>query len=93
MSGDAWRLSLSTDLLLDRVNQYRLYYLHRLSENQSFLANTRFNADTNTFDYTRIGLLTDLGSAWEILYSITLRRDPIRESEIEFSVGLNLVEP
>ena len=93
LSGDAWRLSLSTDLLLDQVDQYRLFYMHRLSENQSFIANTRFNTDTGTFDYTSVGLLADLGSAWELLYGITLRNDPVRESEFEFSIGLRLVEP
>ncbi|MGB0460530.1 MAG: LPS-assembly protein LptD [Opitutales bacterium] len=93
LSGDAWSLSLSTDLLLDQIDQYRLFYMHRLSENQSFIANTRFNADTGTFDYTSIGLLAHLGSAWELLYGITLRKDPVRESDFEFSIGLRLVEP
>jgi LPS-assembly protein len=93
MSGDAWSVGISTDLLLDQIDQYRFFYMHRLSENQSFLANTRFNGDTGNFDYTSIGLLTDLGSAWELLYGITFRNDPVRESEFEFSIGLRLVEP
>ena len=74
-------------------NNFIVYISYRLSENQSFIANNRFNADTGTFDYTSIGLLADLGSAWELLYGITLRKDPVRESEFEFSIGLRLVEP
>lgn len=93
ISGDAWSLRLSTDLLLSDIDQFRLAYMHRLNENQSFIANTRFNADTGTFDYTSIGLHSQLGSAWELLYEITLRDDPVRESEVEFTVGLRLVEP
>ena len=93
LSGDAWSLRLSTDLLLSDIDQFRLAYMLRLSENQSFIAHTRFNADTGTFDYTSIGLHSQLGSAWELLYEITLRDDPIRESELEFTVGLRLVEP
>jgi LPS-assembly protein len=93
ISGDAWSLRLSTDLLLSDIDQFRLAYMHRLNENQSFIANTRFNADTRTFNYTSIGLHSQLGSAWELLYEITLRDDPVRESELEFTIGLRLVEP
>ncbi|CAI8272708.1 MAG: LPS-assembly protein LptD [Opitutia bacterium UBA7350] len=93
LSGDAWRISLSTDLMLDNIDQYRIYYIHRLSENHHFIANTRYNADMGVFDYTSIGLVSDLGSAWELLYDVTMRDNPVRESDFEFSVGLRLVEP
>lgn len=93
MSGDAWRIDLSTDLLLEDIDQYRVFYIHRLSENHRFIASTRYNADLGVFDYTSIGLLADLGSAWELLYKVTLRDNPVRESDFEFSMGLRLVEP
>jgi LPS-assembly protein len=93
ISGDSWQLSLSTDLLQSQLDQYRLHFIYRLSDSYSFLAKTRYNADKGVFDYTKIGLLTHLGSAWELLYGFTFRNDAARESDLEFSVGLKLVEP
>ncbi len=93
ISGDTWQLGISTDLLLDVIDQYRLYYQYRIDENHSFLANTRYNSKGGSFDYTNFGLLTHFGSAWELLYGLTLRNNTTRKSDVEFSVGLNLVEP
>jgi LPS-assembly protein len=93
ISGDAWSLRLSTDLLPNSIDQFRIAYMYRLSQNQSFIAQTRFNADSGTFDYSSLGLHSQLGSAWELRYEFTLRDDPVRESELEFTVGLRLVEP
>lgn len=93
ISGDSWQLSLSTDLLQSQLDQYRLHFIYRLSDSYSFLAKTRYNANKGVFDYTNIGLLTHLGSAWELLYGFTFRNDAARESDLEFSIGLQLVEP
>ena len=93
ISGDSWQFSLSTDLLQNQLDQYRLHFIYRLSDSYSFLTNTRFNANKGVFDYTKISLLTHLGSAWELLYGLTFRNDSARENDLEFSIGLRLVEP
>jgi hypothetical protein len=89
-SGEIWELRLSTDFLDKRINQYRLDYINLINERYSFVANLNFDANSNKFTRFRLGLQTQLGSTWELLYAITFREDARRESDISFDIQLHL---
>ena len=89
-SGEIWELRLSTDFLDKRINQYRLDYINLINERYSFVANLNFDANSNKFTRFRLGLQTQLGSTWELLYAITFREDARRESDISLDIQLHL---
>ena len=89
-SGEIWELRLSTDLLDKRINQYRLDYINLINERYSFVANLNFDANSNKFTRFRLGLHTQLGSTWELLYAITFREDARRESDVSFDIQMRL---
>lgn len=89
-SGEVWELGLSTDLLNQRIDQYRIDFLYRINERYAFLSEADFDADTGDFTKVSLGLRTRLGSTWEILYAITFREDARRESDVEFRIQLRL---
>ncbi len=88
--GEIWELRQSTDLLDKRINQYRLDYINLINERYSFVANLNFDANSNKFTRFRLGLQTQLGTTWELLYAITFREDDRRESDISFDIQLHL---
>jgi LPS-assembly protein len=89
-SGEAWKMGLTTDLLNNRINQYRLDYIYRINERYSFLTNLNFDANSKNFTKVRLGLRTRIGIAWELLYAITLREGARRESDISFDMQFRL---
>jgi len=89
-SGEIWELGLSTDLLDKRINQYRLDYINLINERYSFVANLNFDANSSKFTKFRLGLQTQLGSTWKLLYAITFREDARRESDVSFDIQLRL---
>ncbi len=91
-SGEIWELGLSTDLLNKRINQYRLDYIYLINERCSFVTNMNFDANSNKFTIFRLGLQTQLGSTWELLYAITFREDARRESDVSFDIQLRLAQ-
>tara|TARA_X000000950_G_scaffold80633_1_gene101393 strand:+ start:2110 stop:4209 length:2100 start_codon:yes stop_codon:yes gene_type:complete len=91
-SGEIWELGLSTDLLNKRINQYRLDYIYLINERCSFVTNMNFDANSNKFTIFRLGLQTQLGSTWELLYAITFREDARRESDVSFDIQLHLAQ-
>ena len=92
-SGEIWELGLSTDLLNQRIDQYRLDFTYRINERKAFLSDVRFDADRGVFNRFRLGLRSRVGSTWQILYSLTFRKDARRESDVEFGIKLSLVAP
>jgi LPS-assembly protein len=91
-SGEIWELGLSSNLLNDRIDQYRLDFIYRLNERYSWFTELRYDAETSQFTETEIGLHTRIGNTWEVVYALTFRQDASRESDIEFNVRLNLSE-
>ncbi|TVP78713.1 MAG: LPS-assembly protein LptD [Puniceicoccaceae bacterium] len=91
-SGETWELGLSTDLLNNRVDQYRLDFVYRINERYSFLSDLRFDARTGDFTRFSLGVRTRLGSTWELLYAVTFREDSRRESDVEFNIRLRLAD-
>ena len=89
-SGEIWKLGLSTNLLDNRINQYRLDYTYLINERYSFLTDVNFNANSGKFTRVRLGLHTRIGSTWELLYAITFREDARRESDVSFDIQLRL---
>jgi len=89
-SGEIWEIGLSTIFLHDRIDQYRIDFIYRINERYSFLADTRYDAETGEFTSTEFGINTRLNSAWEIIYGLTFRQDSSRESDFEFTVRLRL---
>ena len=89
-SGEIWELGLSTNLLNKRINQYRIDYIYRINERYSFLTDLNFDAKKSKFTRARIGLHTQIGSTWELLYAITFREDARRESDVSFDIQLRL---
>ncbi|MEO0509436.1 MAG: LPS assembly protein LptD [Verrucomicrobiota bacterium] len=92
-SGEIWELGLSTDLLNDRINQYRIDFIYRLNERNALLSDLRLDAETGEFTRFQLGLKSRIGTTWELLYAITFREDARRESDVEFGVRLRLVDP
>ncbi|MGC6424240.1 MAG: LPS assembly protein LptD [Lentimonas sp.] len=93
VSGELWRIGLSSDLLNKQIDQYRLDFIYRLNERYSFLLDTNFDAETGDFTKFSIGLQTRIGSAWQILYALTFREDARRESDVEFNINVTLAQP
>ncbi|WPJ95799.1 LPS assembly protein LptD [Coraliomargarita algicola] len=89
-SGEVWELGLSTDLLNQRIDQYRLDFIYRINERYAFLSDVNFDADTGEFTKIKLGLRTRIGSTWELVYAITFREDASRESDVEFQLQLRL---
>lgn len=89
-SGDIWEIGLSTEFLHDKIDQYRIDFIYRVNERYSFLADTRYDAESGEFTKTEIGINTRLNNAWEIIYALTFRQDASRESDVEFTVRLQL---
>ncbi|MFP4069833.1 MAG: LPS assembly protein LptD [Opitutales bacterium] len=92
VSGEIWEIGLSTDLLNKRVDQYRLDFVYRVNERYAVLADLRLDADKGELTEFGLGLRTRLGSTWELIYALTFREDARRESDVEFSVRLNLAD-
>lgn len=91
-SGEIWELGLSTDLLNKRINQYRLDYIYLINERCSLFTNMNFDANSKKFTIFRLGLQTQLGSTWELLYAITFREDARRESDTSFDIQMRLAQ-
>ena len=89
-SGEIWELGLSTDFLHDNIDQYRIDFIYRVNERYSLLLDTRYDAESGQFTKTEIGVNTRLNNAWEIIYALTFRQDASRESDVEFTVRLQL---
>lgn len=89
-SGEIWEIGLSTDFLHDNIDQYRIDFIYRVNERYSILADVRYDSETSQFTRTEIGLNTRLNNAWEIIYALTFRNDADRESDVEFTVRLQL---
>ena len=91
-SGETWEMGLSTDLLNKQIDQYRVDFIYRINERQSFLSDMRFDADTGDFTKFSLGLRSRVGSTWEILYALTFREGASRESDVEFRIQLRLAQ-
>ncbi|MFP4202940.1 MAG: LPS-assembly protein LptD [Opitutales bacterium] len=91
-SGDIWELGLSTELLNKRIDQYRLDFIHRVNERYALLSDLRFDADSGDFTQAGIGVRTRISSVWELVYALTFREGARRESDVEFSIHLRLME-
>lgn len=89
-SGEIWEIGLSTEFLHDAVDQFRIDFIYRINERCSFLADTRYDSETGKFTKTEIGIHTRLNNAWEIIYALTFRQDASRESDVAFTVRLQL---
>jgi LPS-assembly protein len=89
-SGEIWELGLSSDLLNNQIDQYRLDFIYRINERYSFLSDAYFDAESGQITRTRVGLHTRIGSTWEVIYAITFRKDALRESDVEFTIRLSL---
>ena len=90
ISGEIWKLGLSTDLLNDRIDQYRLDFIYRFNERYALLTDVAFDAETGDFTRTGLGLRTRIGSTWEVTYAVTLREEARREDDVEFTVRVRL---
>ena len=89
-SGEIWEIGLSTDFLHENIDQYRIDFIYRVNERHSLLLDTRYDAESGQFTKTEIGVNTRLNNAWEIIYALTFRQDASRESDVEFTVRLQL---
>jgi len=92
-SGEKWQLGLSTDLLTQKIDQYRLDFTYRFNERYALLTDFRLDAETGELTESRFGLRTRVGSTWELLYALTLRQQALRESDVEFTVRARLARP
>lgn len=92
-SGEIWELGLSTDVLNQRIDQYRLDFIYRINERHAFLSDLRLDADSGELTRWQLGWRTRLGSTWQIIYVLTFREGARRESDVEFGINLTLVEP
>jgi LPS-assembly protein len=92
-SGEIWELGLSTDLLNQRIDQYRLDFIYRVNERHAFLSDLRLDADSGDLTRLQLGWRTRLGSTWQLIYVLTFRENARRESDVEFGIKLTLAEP
>jgi LPS-assembly protein len=91
-SGDRWQMSLACTQLTQQINQYWLYCLYRLNERYSAISECRFNADNNTLDEATLGLRTQIGPTWEMLYAITINDASRLEDALELSIKIKVTQ-
>lgn len=89
-SGEVWEIGLSTNLLNDRINQYRLDFTYRINERYAFLSDVNLDSETGKFTKVSLGIRTRIGSTWELLYAVTFREGAQRESDVEFDIQIRL---
>jgi len=90
VSGEIWEVGIATDLLLDRINQYRLDFVYRMSERYSLLVDMRLDADEGEVTEFGLGLQSRVGNTWEVVYALVFRENARRESDVEFNIRLRL---
>ena len=90
ISGEIWEIGLSTDFLRDQIDQFRIDFMRRVNERISFIADARYDLETNQFTRTEFALATKLKNTWTIIYAVVFRQDAVREDDVQFSVRLNL---
>ena len=93
VSGEIWEVGFSTSFLQEQIEQYVIDFVQRLNERYTLKLDARLDARTNELMDSRIGLITKLGSAWEIFYAITFRDRAARESDLEFDIAVRLLRP
>lgn len=93
VSGEIWELGFSTDFLKEQIEQYAIDFVQRINERFTLIADARLDSRTNELVDSRIGLVTRLGSAWEIVYALTFRDRAARESDVEFDIAVRLLRP
>lgn len=93
VSGEIWELGFSTNFLEKQIEQYVIDFLQRLNERYSLILDARLDARTNELVDSRVGLVTHLGSAWQIVYAVTFRDRAARESDVEFNIAVRLLRP
>lgn len=91
-SGEIWEIGLSTDLLRDRIDQFRIDFMCRVNERISLVADMRYDMETNQFTRTEFALATKLNNTWTIIYAVIFRQDAVREDDVQISVRLNLAD-
>lgn len=91
ISGEIWEVGLSSDMLNDKIDQYRIDFLYRLTERHSLLIDSVVDGRSGSALRSRVGLRTRLGGAWELVYALTFREDSERESDVEFNIALRLL--
>ena len=91
-SGGVWELGLSTDLLNEHINQYRLDFIYRINERHDFLTDLNFDAEKGDIIRARLGVRTRVGSTWELLYALTFRENARRESDFSFDIQMHLAD-
>ncbi len=91
-SGEIWEIGLSTDLLRNRIDQFRIDFMCRVNERISLMTDARYDLETNQFTRTEFALATKLNNTWTIIYAIIFRQDAVREDDVQLSVRLNLVD-
>ena len=89
-SGEIWEIGLSTDFLHDQLEQYRIDFICRVNERLSLLAGSRYDSETSQF--TEVGISKKLSNTWTIIYALIFRQDARRESDVEFTVRLKLAD-
>ena len=93
VSGEIWEVGFSTSFLQEQIEQYVIDFVQRLNERYTLKLDARLDARTNELVDSRIGLITKLGSAWEIFYAVTFRDRAARESDLEFDIAVRLLRP
>lgn len=92
-SGEIWQLGLGTDLIKDKIDQYRFDFIYRLNERKSFRTDLHFDADNGQFNEVSLGLSSRVGTVWEVLYALSLRENTRREDDVSFNVRFSLIDP
>ena len=89
-SGDRWQMSLACTQLNQQINQYWLDCLYRLNERYTAISELRFNADNNTLDEATLGLRTQIGPTWDMLYAITINDASRLQDALELSIKIKV---
>jgi len=91
-SGEIWEIGLSSDFLRERIDQLRVDFMYRVNERISFLADARYDLETDQFIRTEFALETRLNNTWTLIYAVIFRQDAVREDDVQFSIRLNLAD-
>ncbi len=88
---EVWSLTLGTDYLENRIEQYAARYQYRFNEVYGFNAYARYDTRVSLFTEQRYAITQTLQNTWDVEYRITLRNGAQRESSAEFGMALSLV--
>lgn len=89
-SGNAWRFDLYTDYLSGTFDDYVGQFFYQATNDWGVILSLGYDARNSEFDRQAVTLVQQIGSFWQVRYSVTHNADARREDDWGLSVAVRL---